>query len=310
LKARALALTGPDTSPAVVDIEVLTPGNGEVTLAVEAATLNGIDAAIAAGHLWGMPHEFPVALGRDVAGVVTAVGEGVQGVGVGDRVAGVIAGMTLGPGSVGSSLTIASDVLARVPDGVPPEAAASAGLAGCTAVDVVAALDTALDTALGTVPGSTVLVAGATGGVGVFVVQLLAAAGVHVLATARDEEAAAFALALGAVETVGYDELADASAVDAVAHLAGDASALGRLVKAGGAFVSVLGADQDAVGRDDVVAVTLMATTQAAKVATLLEMIAEEKLRVPVTTYPLEEASEAFAAFGGHKLGKVVVVTR
>jgi NADPH:quinone reductase-like Zn-dependent oxidoreductase len=306
LKARALALTGPETAPAVVDVEVPAPGSGEVTLAVEAATLNGIDGAIAAGHLWGMPHEFPVALGRDVAGVVTAVGEGVQGVGVGDRVAGVIAGMTLGPGSVGSSLTIASDVLARIPDGVPPEAAASAGLAGCTAVDVVAALDTALDI----VPGSTVLVTGATGGVGVFVVQLLAAAGVHVLATARDEEAAAFALALGAVEAVGYDQLADVSAVDAVAHLAGDASALGRLVKPDGAFVSILGADQDAVGRGDVVAVTLMATTEAAKVATLLEMIAEEKLRVPVTTYPLEAASEAFAAFGGHKLGKVVVVTR
>jgi NADPH:quinone reductase-like Zn-dependent oxidoreductase len=301
VNARALAVTGPDTAPEVVDVEVPAPGPGEVTLSVDAGTFNGIDAAIAAGYLWGMPHEFPVALGRDVAGVVSAVGEGVDDPAVGDRVAGVIAGMTLGPGSVGSAMTIASEVLTRIPEGIAPEQAASVGLAGCTAVDVVAALEAE--------PGSRVLVAGATGGVGAFVVQLLADAGVTVLATARDEEAAAFLRDLGATQTVGYDELADTTPVDAVAHLAGDAGTLATLVKPGGFLVSVLGADQGAVGRDDVTAVPVMATTEAAKVSTLLQMVADGKLRVPVTTYPLDQAIEAFTAFTGHKLGKVAVTT-
>jgi NADPH:quinone reductase-like Zn-dependent oxidoreductase len=151
-------------------------------------------------------------------------------------------------------------------------------------------------------------VAGATGGVGAFVVQLLANAGVTVLATARDEDAADFVRDLGASATVGYDELADLPAVDGVAHLAGDVTAVAHLVKPGGSLVSLLGADQDAVGRDDVTAVPVMAVTGAAKVATLLEMVADGKLRVPVTTYPLDQAVEAFTAFTGHKLGKVAVL--
>jgi NADPH:quinone reductase-like Zn-dependent oxidoreductase len=269
-------------------------------LAVEAGTFNGIDAAIVAGYLWGMPHEFPVALGRDVAGVVIAIGDEPGELKVGDRVAGVIAGMTLGPGSVGSTLTIASEVLARVPDGVASAEAASVGLAGCTALDVVAAL--------GAKPGSRVLVSGATGGVGAFVVQLLAAAGVEVIATARDEQAADFVRDLGAHTTVGFDEFADVAAVDAVVHLAGDAAALAAVVKPGGSLVSVLGADHDSLGREDVTAVPVMATTEAAKVATLLELVADAKLNVPVTSYPLDDAAAAYAAFTGHKLGKVAVI--
>jgi NADPH2:quinone reductase len=298
---RALALTAPESPPEVVDVEVPAPGPGEVTLAVEAGTFNGIDAAIVAGYLWGLPHEFPVALGRDVAGVISAVGEDVDDFAVGDRVAGVIAGMTLGPGSVGSALTIASEVLARVPEGVDPAEAASVGLAGCTAVDVVAALDVA--------PGSRVLVAGATGGVGAFVVQLLSGAGVDVVATARDQEGAAFARDLGANATVGYDELAGVSPVDAVAHLAGVAGTWAALVRPGGSLVSVLGADQDAVGREDVAAVPVMATTEASKVASLLELVASGELTVPLTTFPLDDAVSAYTAFTGHKLGKVAVTT-
>ncbi|MDX6301704.1 MAG: hypothetical protein QOF53_2918 [Nocardioidaceae bacterium] len=301
MSERALALTGPDTAPAVVEVLVTAPGRGEVTVTIEAGTFNGIDGAIVAGYLWGMPHEFPVALGRDLAGTVSVVGEGVDDLAVGDRVAGVIEGMTLGPGTLGSALTIAAERLARVPEGVAPEAAASLGLAGCTAVDVVAALDAE--------PGSTILVSGATGGVGTFVVQLLIATGVEVLATARDEKAAAFARDLGATATVGYDALADLEPVDAVAHLAGDPASLARLVRAGGSLVSVLGADQAALGRDDVTAVPVMATTDAAKVAGLLAKVADGGLRVPVTTYPLDRAVEAFASFSGHKLGKVAVVS-
>ena len=301
MSERALALTGPDTAPAVVEVTVPPPGPGEVTVTIEAGTFNGIDGAIVAGYLWGMPHEFPVALGRDLAGTVSAVGEGVDDLAVGDRVAGVIEGMTLGPGTVGSALTIAAERLARVPEGVAPEAAASVGLAGCTAVDVVAALDAQ--------PGSTILVSGATGGVGAFVVQLLITAGAKVLATARDEEAVTFARDLGATATVWYDALTDLEPVDAVAHLAGDPAALARLIRPGGSLVSVLGADQPALGRDDVTAVPVMATTEAAKVAGLLAKVGDGDLRVPVTTYPLDQAVEAFASFTGHKLGKVAVTS-
>src|SRR5438270_9252814 len=102
---KAYAISGRDSQPAVQDIPQPEPAEGEVLIAVEAASVNGFDLSVAAGYVWDMiPHEFPVVLGRDLVGTVTAVtavtavgdGDGDDGVSVGIWVPGVIPGMALG----------------------------------------------------------------------------------------------------------------------------------------------------------------------------------------------------------------------
>lgn len=91
---KAFAITARDTQPAVQDVPQPEPAAGEVLVEVEAASVNGFDLSVAAGYVWDMiPHEFPVVPGRDRVGTVTAVGRGVDSIGVGDRVAAVIPGL-------------------------------------------------------------------------------------------------------------------------------------------------------------------------------------------------------------------------
>jgi NADPH:quinone reductase-like Zn-dependent oxidoreductase len=125
---RALAIRSRGAAPEVVDVPTPSPGAGEVRIAVEAASINGFDLAVAGGYVWKMmPHTFPVVLGRDYAGVVDAVGAGVEGVRVGDRVAGVITARELGAGSTGELLVVEESVVTAVPDSVTTVQASASG---------------------------------------------------------------------------------------------------------------------------------------------------------------------------------------
>jgi len=316
---RALAFAGRDDKLAVQDIPAVEPGPGQVRVAVEAASINGIDAATAAGYLWDMlPATFPVVLGRDLAGTVAAAGPGVTGFAPGDRVAGVITGMTLGTGTIAESVTVDAAILTALPASVTSVQAAAAGLAAVTAHDLIAALSLS--------PADVVVVSGATGGVGAFTVQLAAATGATVLATARPGEATGFVLGLGAAAAVDYTgDLAAAihaavpgasgtpgteGGVTAVVHAAGDVAALAALLRPGGRLVSALGATGEQAGRDDITVTGVMAVGEPGKFASLLAGVAAGTLQVPVTrTYPLDEAAEAVADFGRHKLGKLAITT-
>src|SRR3954471_21458651 len=120
---KALAISERGAVPEVQDVAVREPAPGEARVAVEAASVNGFDLAVAAGRVWdSMAAEFPVVLGRDFAGRVDAVGGGVDGLQVGDRVAGTIHA-ALGPGGMAEYVVQRADTLARVPDGVTPEQA-------------------------------------------------------------------------------------------------------------------------------------------------------------------------------------------
>src|SRR3954449_12446716 len=116
---QALAIPARDASAEVSDVvdRDPEPGPGEARVAVDAASVNGFDVAVAAGYVWdAMPQEFPVVLGRDFAGVVEAVGEDVQGVQVGELVVTVIPGVGLGPvGTFAKRFVAPADLVARVP---------------------------------------------------------------------------------------------------------------------------------------------------------------------------------------------------
>ena len=307
---KALAVAGRDQQAKVQEVALRAPGNGEVVVRTEAASVNGIDVAAAAGYLWDMmPHEFPVVLGRDFAGTVESVGAGVDRLRVGDRVAGVITAMSLGPGALAEKVLVTAESLVPVPDEVSATQAAGAGLAAVAAHDLVAALDLS--------PEDVVLVSGATGGVGAFAVQLAARSGATVLGTARPGESADFVRSLGATDVVDHTgDLAGAVAAAApdglttVVHAAGDPAALGALLAAGGRLVSSVGATAEAVGRADVTVIPVMAVATPDLLADNLAAVAAGELVVPVAAiHNLDTATQALIDFGSPKLGKLLVVT-
>jgi NADPH:quinone reductase-like Zn-dependent oxidoreductase len=304
---KALAISERGAAAEVIDLPVREPGAGAVRVAVEAASVNGFDLAVVGGRVWdAVPAEFPVVIGRDFAGRVESVGSDVAELAVGDRVAGTIHG-ALGAGAIGEYVVQAASTLASVPDGVTSEQAAALGLAGGAALDVFDALDPAA--------GEVVLVSGATGGVGLYLLQLARARGAQVIATATPGPAADVVRRLGATDVVDHtgDLAAQVAAlapdgVDKVAHLAGDAAVLAPLTRSGGRFASLLGATNESIGREDLSVEAIQARVPAERLAWLLSAVAAGELEVVVAgTHPLDKATEALEDFHTGLLGKIVV---
>src|SRR5688572_25003194 len=239
---KAFVLPAFDEEPTMADLPTPEAGPGEVLVRVHAASVNGIDLSIASGQLQGMlEYRFPVVLGKDFAGTVEAVGAGVTGFAAGDRVFGVVFDPSpLSSRSFADYLAVpAGPNLTRVPEVVDFAAAGVLGLAGSAALQAVDEVAPAA--------GETVLVSGATGGVGAYAVQLVAARGATVIATAKPGEDADFVRDLGASHSVDYtgDVTAQVRAtqpggVDAVLHFAGDGAQLGELLVPGGRLASTL----------------------------------------------------------------------
>ncbi|MDX2939343.1 zinc-binding dehydrogenase [Streptomyces ipomoeae] len=233
---RALVLDRPGTCDTLrlADLPTPEPGPGRVRVAVEACGLNPSDYQRAA---YGIPEwEWPAVLGLDVVGIVDAVGEGVESVKVGQRVA--FHGDIRARGGFAEYALADATVLAPVPDGLVPESAAAVPSAGLTAYQaVVRRLNVGND--------DCVLVTGGAGGVGGFAVQLAALAGARVIATEAAHNAD-HVKALGAEAVIDFRtedittrvrELTDGRGVDAVVDTIGSESAtanLGLLVHGGG----------------------------------------------------------------------------
>ncbi|MFL5828151.1 MAG: NADP-dependent oxidoreductase, partial [Thermoleophilaceae bacterium] len=182
----AITLNEAGTSAALRnDLPTPTPGPREVLVRVQASSVNPVDNSIAAGMLaqMGVEYEYPVTLGRDYAGVVEQVGEDVSEFAPGDEVFGFLlhADPTARDGSWTEFITVSTDAsIARRPKNVDVGAAGAAPHTAITAVTAVDALDLS--------SGDTVLIVGATGGVGSFATQLAAQAGGIVVAPALPED--------------------------------------------------------------------------------------------------------------------------
>jgi NADPH:quinone reductase-like Zn-dependent oxidoreductase len=308
---RAVALESVPSAPAVTEVDTPRPEAGELLVKVAAASLNGIDIATAAGYTQGfMEHRFPLVLGQDFAGTVEALGEDVDGFAVGDAVFGVVLKPYLGAGSLAQYVTVpAGHGVARIPAGLAVGDAGALGVAGATAL-------VSLET-VALAEGETVLISGAAGGVGSLAVQLAAARGAKVIATARPGVQTDFVTGLTGAEVHVVDFTGDLQGqvraiapdgVDAVLHLAGDGAQLAALLRPGGQMASTTGLAQDDVKGQDVTVHSIMANPDARILTSLAEQVASGALRVPVTaTYLLEQATEAFAAFGASTPGKIAV---
>ncbi|MEP6665661.1 MAG: NADP-dependent oxidoreductase [Nocardioidaceae bacterium] len=306
---RAVAFSAFDSAPSIQELDVPEPAQGEVRVRVHAASVNGFDLAVANGYLKDvMEHRFPVVLGKDFAGTVDALGTGVTGYMPGDRVFGVVTKPYLGDGSFAEFVTVPASVgIAQLPDSVDFAEGAALGLAGTAALAAVEAAD--LES------GQTIVVAGATGGVGTHTVQLAAATGAHVIATAHSDEEKTLVTGCGASGVVDYagDIAAEVLAahpggVDAVIHLAGDPAALLPVVREGGRFVSTLLGSPQQLPTESVTVLPIAANPTPGTLARIAQNQEQARTRVTVQrTYGLDQVSEAFTDFAGGTLGKLLI---
>jgi NADPH:quinone reductase-like Zn-dependent oxidoreductase len=308
---RAVTLDAVPAAPQITEVAAPRPLAGEVLVRVAASSVNGFDAATAAGYLQGMmEHRFPLVIGKDFAGTITELGTGVSGYATGEQVFGVVMKPFLGTGALGEYVTVPVAVgLARIPEGLGVAEAGALGLAGTAALTAIEAAGAGV--------GESVLISGATGGVGAIAVQYALARGARVIATARPGAEAAFVTQLsgGAADLVDYPGDLDGQVralapggVAAALHLAGDGNQIAGLVADGGRLVSTLGFTGEGLTDRDLTVVPVMAHPDDAILTRLAADAASGLIRVPITaTYPLERASQAFADFGSGALGKLAI---
>jgi NADPH:quinone reductase-like Zn-dependent oxidoreductase len=311
---KALALTNFDTPPAVQDLPTREPGPGQVRVRVKAAGLNGMDAAISSGMAKAMAtHQFPVVIGRDAAGIVDAVGSGVEHVSVGDEVLGhILFEPPLHHGTIAEYAVLPADAVVAMPASLDFNEAAALPLAGAAALAAVEAADVR--------QGQTVLIAGAGGGVGSFAIQLAVARGAAVIATGLPEDADRLRR-LGASNVVDYRQdvaaqvLADhPEGVDALIDLVtfdpDTFAKLAQAVRPGGTVGSTTtGATPDALEAAGLTGRAIGAVPNRETLGTLLGEIERGALRVDVQhILTLDEATKGLEKLASRTArGKLVV---
>ncbi|MER6848824.1 NADP-dependent oxidoreductase [Streptomyces flaveolus] len=286
---------GPDVLH-LIDADEPHAGRGQIRIAVRAAGVNPVDWRIREGQVLGAhPIELPSGVGLDASGVVDEVGEGVEGVEVGDRV--------FGEGSSTYAEFAVLSAWARVPEGLTFEEAAGYPSVVETALRVIREV--------GVQSGQTLLVSGASGGVGSAVLQIARDRGIKVIGTAgaANQE---YLRSLGAIGTTygeGWVErVRELGHVDAALDLAGS-GVIRELVELTGDAQKVisiadLGAPEFGVRFSGVAGSVPEALAEA------VGLISRGKLHIPVEkSYTLAEAAAAHVdSRAGHTRGRRVLV--
>jgi NADPH:quinone reductase-like Zn-dependent oxidoreductase len=299
---------------ALMDLPIPEIGAGEVLIRVRAAGVNPFDWKVADGALEDqMKHRFPLIPGFDAAGVIERVGADVTELAEGDEVYGYLFKPVIGEGTYAEYVGAPATIVAKKPVTVGFAEAAALPTPGLTAMDLVDAVDTR--------EGETMLIVGATGGVGSYATQLAARRGVHVIATARQTNEA-LVRRLGAAGTIDHttEDLVDAvrmaqpGGIDAVIDVVSDREALGRistLVHEGGRLASsVYAADVEGLAKRGIGATNVSMQPDARRLGELSRMVDSGELSVRLDrTFPLEKAPEALEERKiGHVLGKIVLL--
>lgn len=291
------------------DVDVPTPGAGEVRVRVTATSYNSVDATIRAGGLQDRaPVQLPHVPGVDVAGTVDALGDGVDAIAVGDRVVGLLP-MTAA-GAAAEHVIASAESLAGVPRCLPLAALAGLPLVGLTAWQAL--FDLGKLTA-----GQRVLVNGAGDAVGGCAVQLAKEARAHVIATA-DPCSAAWVEADEVVDRTLADlTVAVREPVDLVLNLAPVSperlAALLSLVRDGGALVSApLRVPVPSDEQRSVRGVDLVVRSDSDQLADLVARVSTNELVVDVAQrVNLADLPALHARAAACRLpGKVVVLVR
>jgi len=292
-------------------LEVPELQEGEVLVRVKAAGVNPVDSLIRAGYLQTMvPTEFPVVPGWDVAGVVEGRGHSARRFAVGAEVYAYARRPTVQHGTFAEYIVLPESYLSLRPTRLSWEEAGGIPLAGLTAYQ-------SLFDAGQLQAGQTVLILGASGGVGSFAIQLAKDKGATVLAVASEQNAA-YMQELGADFTIDYKKGPVGEAVKSLVPAGVDlifdcingdtlTQSLSAL-KPGGTLVSIL---YDGKGLDPGIRFHYVFVEPNSQQLDELRQLADAgKLKVQVAkTYPLEATAEAFNQIDSHHTtGKIVIV--
>jgi NADPH:quinone reductase-like Zn-dependent oxidoreductase len=289
----------------VRDVPRPVPSAGEVLVEVKAAGINPSEAVIRSGALHHMfPATFPSGQGSDLAGIVAELGPGVSSFAVGDEVI----GFSMRRSSHAEYVTVPANQLTPRPAKVPWEVAGSLFVAGVTAYAAVRAVRL--------VPGDTVAIAGAAGGVGSIAVQLARRAGATVLGIAGPSNNAWLA-DHGAIPVNYGDDLparlraaAKSGHIEAFLDFFGGgyvAMAIEQLKLPPHRIDTI--ADFDAVKQFGVQSKGGADAATAAVLAELADLVARGELEVPIAAvFPLNDVRNAFRQVElRHTRGKVVL---
>jgi NADPH2:quinone reductase len=288
-------------------------GPGQVRVAVHATGTNPVDAGNRADGTWAGLRP-PCVLGYDIAGVVDQLGDGVHHLRVGQPVM----AMTSFPGGAGGYAELAvvdADLLAPIPAGYSFTDAAAVPLAAGTAWEVLQRLRPA--------PGAWLLIHGASGGVGTFLVQLAAAADLRVIAVGGASSHRLLG-ELGAAHCLDYHTEAVAPAavaaaggpVDAIVDLVGGTGLQATLtaVRAHGqlAAIATPELDLDPVLDANLTFHGVLIQDNGDRTRILADLLGRQVIRPVIAgVYPLERAAEAHRRLESrHSGGKLILQLR
>lgn len=294
----------------IAEVPTPVPGPGQVRIRVAAAAVNPADLVTRSGGLAEaglMPARDLVGIGWDVAGTVDEIGTGTTGFAVGDEVIGLSDRLDVPLGTHADFVVLDAAAIAPAPQGISPIEASTLPLNALTAAQSLDAL--ALE------PGRTLLVTGAAGAVGGFAVELAAAQGIRVVATAAEADeplvrklgaeffvprGARLGEAVRALVPGGVDAAIDAAVLGAEALDA---------VRSQGAFVALVGGGEPRPLRG-IRVVNTWIRADGPQLAHLATLAGSGALTLRVAeTYPLDRAAEAQRRLGrGGLRGRVVLV--
>jgi NADPH:quinone reductase-like Zn-dependent oxidoreductase len=281
------------------DAPVPHAGRGQIRITVRAASVNPADWKLLTGAMsGGQPLTGTGYLGRDAAGVVDEVGEGVTGVSVGDEV--------FGRGQDTQAEFAVLDAWAVKQPSIDWAVAAAAGVAGETSERGLRLLSVKA--------GDTIFVDGGAGGVGAVAVQMAIARGARVIASASEANHD-YLLEIGAIPVLYGEGIGDRvriaarGRVDAVFDVAGK-TPIEELVGLVSEPSQVLSIANFAAGQAGARVTGGGADSRPMEaLAEVAELLAQNKLVIKVQTFPFDRAADAYRiSQGGHVRGKLVLI--
>ncbi len=294
----------------IKSVEKPKVAEGKVLVKIKAAGVNPVDQKLSLGYMKDrMPHEFPIILGWDMAGVVEECGHGAARYRKGEEVYAYARRPVLKEGTFAEYVSIPESYLSKKPINISFEEAAAIPLAGLTAYQCL------FDFGKLSIE-DTVLILGASGGVGTFAVQLAKYKGAKVIAVASEKNHE-YLKGLGADKCIDYkkEDVPEKAkefekegvnlVLDAVG---GEATGMGaQCLKKGGRLVSI--ASQGEGLDEDINFHFVFVQPNSRELDHMREMVEAETIKVPLQkVYQLDEINKAFEQIAsGHTTGKIVV---
>ena len=287
-------------------------GEGEVLVRVKAAGVNPVDAAIVGGHLKdAIPGEFPLIPGWDVAGVVEETGHSASRFSAGDEVYAYARRPKIQHGTFAEYISLPESYLAERPSNISMEEAGGIPLVGLTAYQSIFDFGELKE-------NQTLLVLGASGGVGTLAIQLAKSVGANVIGVASEANHE-YMKELGADHTIDYQDThvgegvkeIHSDGVDVIFHCSrGDSFAQVMetgVLKEGGKVVSITNSKPDI--SDDIDFKYVFVEPNAEQLEHIAVLADSGKISLPVTeTFTLYETGDALQKVQSlHTRGKLII---